>query len=77
MSAVIEEFFSESRQWKAQICRRQDGFLTVELLRWRVDELEGHLLFEGWLPGGRHSGKILDSLDDARAIARELVRNCD
>lgn len=70
----VEEIVSESRRAKAIIRRRSDGNLQVDLLRLMEDVDESGNAISFW---SEVSGPITiaDSLDGARALAAEGLRN--
>lgn len=37
MEKVVREYFSPSKQYKAQIIKRKDGLYTTEVYRWMED----------------------------------------
>lgn len=73
VSDVIEQHYSASRSWRALILLRRDGLFTVELEHWVVEEVDGHRVYEGWMPSGKQALKRLDSLDRVRDISDEVL----
>lgn len=69
MAEVINEIFSPSKKYKAQIIKRRDGLFTTEVSYW-MEEL-GH---EFWSP--QHDGfTLIDSEESACKIAIEQLRS--
>lgn len=66
---VIKEITSQSKQYKAEIIKRNDGLFSVEISRWYEDEW-----FEYWTPI-RDNISIIDTSKHAIEIALEKLRN--
>lgn len=73
IGTLVEELKSADGAWKAEIWKRDDGTLHVELLRWHAEEI----LPDGDVPGYwgtvHTAASITDTIDRAKAIANELL----
>ncbi|HDR3495922.1 TPA: hypothetical protein QCN48_001264 [Bacillus toyonensis] len=70
MEQVVREYFSPSKQYKAQIIKRKDGLYTTELYRWMEDSG-----YEFW-SSINQGFSLIDSEEHARKIAIEQLKGC-
>lgn len=68
MEQVVKEYFSPSKQYKAQIIKRKDGLYTTEVYRWMED-----CGYEFW-SSINHGFSLIDSEDHVQKIAIEQLR---
>lgn len=68
MEQVVREYFSPSKQYKAQIIKRKDGLYTTEVYRWMED-----CGYEFW-SSINQGFSLIDSEDHAQKIAIEQLR---
>ena len=60
--------------WKTETCRRDDGTFRVFLKRWTEEVVPDQGKVASFCCDVRCAVSITDSIDTARAIARELLR---
>lgn len=77
MRQVVESIESPSGAWKVEIVRRGDGLLQVHLLRWTEEDVPDHGTIAGFWADQRTAASIVDTLETARAIGRELLAASD
>ncbi|EOP26154.1 hypothetical protein IG5_02890 [Bacillus toyonensis] len=70
MEQVVSEYFSPSKQYKAQIIKRKDGLYTTEVYRWMED-----CGYEFW-SSINQGFSLIDSEEHARKIAIEQLKGC-
>lgn len=70
MEQVVKEYFSPSKQYKAQIIKRKDGLYTTEVYRWMED-----CGYEFW-SSINQGFSLIDSEEHARKIAIEQLKEC-
>ncbi len=77
MTELLEEILPPTPEptHKAQILRRPDGHLEVALLAWFVEDLPELPRTERYWVPVRTGVHLVDSLDAARHLAQELLRN--
>ena len=74
MRTSVEEATSPLGAWKTEICRRDNGTFQVFLNRWTEEVVPDHGKVASFWSEVRTAVSITDSIDTARAIARELLR---
>ncbi len=70
MEQVIQEFFSQNKNYKVQIIERKDGLYTTEAYRWMED-----CGYEFWSYISQGL-TLIDSEEHARKIAMEQPKEC-
>ncbi|PHC65417.1 hypothetical protein [Bacillus toyonensis] len=70
MEQVVREYFSPSKQYKAQIIKRKDGLYTTEIYRWLED-----CGYEFWSSMSQ-GVSLIDSEEHAEKIAIEQLKGC-
>ncbi|MEM5633796.1 hypothetical protein AAHB55_12230 [Bacillus cereus] len=68
MEQIVKEYFSPSKQYKAQIIKRKDGLYTTEVYRWMED-----CGYEFWSAMSR-GVTLIDNEKHAHGIAIEQLR---
>lgn len=75
MSEFVEEIHPPKPTHKAEIRRRADGNLQVRLYKWVDEDVPGVGRVASFWAEIRTAASIVDTLETARTIARELLRN--
>ena len=70
---LLEETTSANGTCKAQIWRRDDDMLHLQLLRWTAEVVQDQEPVESSWVEITTAGSITDSLDIARGLANELL----
>jgi hypothetical protein len=70
---TLEEIVSEDGRWKAAITPRKEGLFEVRLFRWMGPPLVGFDAGPWWSGIGNYLS-LTDSLDNARQIGHELLK---
>ncbi len=70
MERIVEELFAPSKQYKAQIIRREDGLYLLKVYRWQED-----CGYEFW-SDITQGVSFIDTEVRAREIAREQLNIC-
>jgi hypothetical protein len=72
---VAEEIRPPGSKHKVQIVRRPDGHLQIVLLQWVDEDVPDHGRVASFWEEVHCGVSIAATLDEAREIARELLRN--
>jgi len=75
MSEPLEEVMSRKGDWKAEISQRDDGTYRVVLLHWMEEDVTDFGTIASFWSEVRTGASISDSIERARAVARELLRS--
>ncbi|OUC03856.1 hypothetical protein BK784_01385 [Bacillus thuringiensis serovar medellin] len=70
MGQVVEELYSQSKQYKVEIIKRKDGLYTTEVYRWMED-----CGYEFW-SSVNQGFSLIDSKEHAEKIAIEQLKGC-
>ena len=74
VNELVEELHAPKPTHKVEIRRRPDGNLQVRLYQWLEEDVSGHGRVVSFWSEIRTAASIVDTLETARAIARDLLR---